>query len=33
MLGRWAMDKAAHTLAGWDAEVGEQLPVYVAVNL
>ncbi|MEO8618972.1 MAG: bifunctional diguanylate cyclase/phosphodiesterase, partial [Sphingomicrobium sp.] len=32
-LGRWAMDKAAHTLAGWDAEVGEQLPVYVAVNL
>ncbi len=32
-LGRWAMDKAANTLAGWDAKVGEQLPVYVAVNL
>ncbi len=32
-LGRWAMDKAAHTLAGWDAQVGEPLPVYVAVNL
>lgn len=32
-LGRWAMDKATHTLAAWDAQVGEQLPVYVAVNL
>ncbi|HEV2044872.1 MAG TPA: EAL domain-containing protein, partial [Sphingomicrobium sp.] len=32
-LGRWAMDKAAHTLAGWDRETGEKLPVYVAVNL
>ncbi len=32
-LGRWAMDKAAQTLAGWDHETGEKLPVYVAVNL
>ncbi len=32
-LGRWAMDKAAQTLADWDKEVGEQLPLYVAVNL
>jgi diguanylate cyclase (GGDEF)-like protein len=32
-LGRWAMDKAAHTLAGWDRETGEKLPLYVGVNL
>ena len=32
-LGRWAMDKAAQTLAGWDHETGEKLPLYVAVNL
>jgi len=32
-LGRWAMDKAAQTLAGWDAAEGRQLPLYVAVNL
>ena len=32
-LGRWAMDKAAHTLAGWDEETGEKLPLYVGVNL
>ena len=32
-LGRWAMDKAAQTLAGWDRETGKKLPVYVAVNL
>jgi len=32
-LGRWAMDKAAHTLAGWDRDAGEKLPLYVAVNL
>jgi len=32
-LGRWAMDTAAHTLAGWDSEAGEKLPLYVAVNL
>jgi EAL domain-containing protein (putative c-di-GMP-specific phosphodiesterase class I) len=32
-LGRWAMDKAAQTLAGWDKTVGETLPLYVGVNL
>ena len=32
-LGRWAMDKATRTLAGWDEAAGEKLPVYVAVNL
>ena len=32
-LGRWAMDKAVQTLAGWDREIGEKLPLYVGVNL
>ena len=32
-LGRWAMDRAARTLADWDAQSGEELPCYVAVNL
>ncbi len=32
-LGRWAMDKAAQTLAGWDQAAGKVLPLYVAVNL
>ena len=32
-LGRWAMDKAAKTLADWDSETGETLPLYVGVNL
>ena len=32
-LGRWAMDKAAHTLAEWDKAAGETLPLYVGVNL
>jgi diguanylate cyclase (GGDEF)-like protein len=32
-LGRWAMDKAAQTLADWDREAGEALPLYVGVNL
>ena len=32
-LGRWAMDKAANTLASWDIQSGEKLPVYVGVNL
>ncbi len=32
-LGRWAMDKAMATLAGWDREAGAELPVYVGVNL
>jgi diguanylate cyclase (GGDEF)-like protein len=32
-LGRWAMDKAAQTLADWDARLGVKLPLYVGVNL
>src|SRR5689334_11141612 len=32
-LGRWAMDKACHTLAGWDEKAGQKLPLYVSVNL
>lgn len=32
-LGRWAMDKATQTLAGWDKQAGERLPLYVSVNL
>ncbi len=32
-LGRWAMDRALHTLAGWDKAAGEALPLYVGVNL
>jgi diguanylate cyclase (GGDEF)-like protein len=32
-LGRWAMDKALHTLADWDKDAGTPLPAYVAVNL
>ena len=32
-LGRWAMDKAAQTVAEWDREAGEPLPIYVGVNL
>jgi diguanylate cyclase (GGDEF)-like protein len=32
-LGRWAMDRAATTLAEWDRNAGEALPVYVGVNL
>ncbi len=32
-LGRWAMDKAANTLAEWDKGAGEALPLYVGVNL
>jgi EAL domain-containing protein (putative c-di-GMP-specific phosphodiesterase class I) len=32
-LGRWAMDKATQTLADWDKEIGEELPLYVSVNL
>ncbi len=32
-LGRWAMDKATQTLADWDRQSGQALPVYVAVNL
>jgi diguanylate cyclase (GGDEF)-like protein len=32
-LGRWAMDKAAQTLADWDKRAGVKLPLYVGVNL
>ncbi|MEQ7873093.1 EAL domain-containing protein [Sphingomonas sp. ASV193] len=32
-LGRWATDKAAATLARWDAEAGAPLPVHVGINL
>ena len=32
-LGRWAMDRAAQTLAAWDREAGLRLPVQVGVNL
>ena len=32
-LGRWAMDKATSTLADWDKAAGENLPLYVGVNL
>ena len=32
-LGRWAMHKAADTLAEWDRSAGERLPLYVGVNL
>jgi diguanylate cyclase (GGDEF)-like protein len=32
-LGRWAMDRATHTLAEWDRTAGETLPLYVGVNL
>jgi diguanylate cyclase (GGDEF)-like protein len=32
-LGRWAMDRAARTLAEWDRQSGEKLPLYVGVNL
>jgi len=32
-LGRWAMDAACKTLATWDEQAGEKLPLYVSVNL
>jgi diguanylate cyclase (GGDEF)-like protein len=32
-LGRWAMDTATRTLADWDKRAGEELPLYVSVNL
>jgi diguanylate cyclase (GGDEF)-like protein len=32
-LGRWAMHKAADTLAEWDRKAGQPLPLYVGVNL
>ncbi|MCJ8191839.1 putative bifunctional diguanylate cyclase/phosphodiesterase [Sphingomicrobium aestuariivivum] len=32
-LGRWAMDKAARTLSGWDNAEGQVLPINLSVNL
>jgi diguanylate cyclase (GGDEF)-like protein len=32
-LGRWAMHRAADTLAEWDRQAGETLPLHVGVNL
>ncbi|MEN3973335.1 bifunctional diguanylate cyclase/phosphodiesterase [Sphingomicrobium sp. XHP0235] len=32
-LGRWAMDRAARTLASWDTAEGETLPIRMSVNL
>src|SRR5262245_52843526 len=32
-LGRWAMDRAAQTVADWAQQLGEPLPIYCAVNL
>ncbi|MGS1016818.1 putative bifunctional diguanylate cyclase/phosphodiesterase [Allosphingosinicella humi] len=32
-LGRWALDAATRTLAGWDETVGRKLPLSIAVNL
>ena len=32
-LGRWAMDRAARTIAEWDLQMGRPLPLYVGVNL
>ena len=32
-LGRWAMDRAAQTLAGWDQQEGKILPIHLGVNL
>jgi diguanylate cyclase (GGDEF)-like protein len=32
-LGRWALDRAAQTIANWDAKAGKTLPVRISVNL
>ncbi|PSJ37131.1 putative bifunctional diguanylate cyclase/phosphodiesterase [Allosphingosinicella deserti] len=32
-LGRWALEEAIETLAGWDRKVGRTLPLSVSVNL
>jgi c-di-GMP phosphodiesterase Gmr len=32
-LGRWALDRAAQTIADWDAKAGKTLPVRISVNL
>jgi c-di-GMP phosphodiesterase Gmr len=32
-LGRWALDRAAQTIADWDHKAGRELPVRISVNL
>jgi len=32
-LGRWALDSALRTLAGWEASLNESLPIRMAVNV
>jgi diguanylate cyclase (GGDEF)-like protein len=32
-LGRWALDSALRTLAGWETALGETLPLKIAVNV
>jgi c-di-GMP phosphodiesterase Gmr len=32
-LGRWALDRAAQTIAQWDQRAGRELPVRISVNL
>jgi c-di-GMP phosphodiesterase Gmr len=32
-LGRWALDRAAQTIADWDKKAGRKLPVRISVNL
>jgi c-di-GMP phosphodiesterase Gmr len=32
-LGRWALDRAAQTIADWDKQAGRELPVRISVNL
>jgi diguanylate cyclase (GGDEF)-like protein len=32
-LGRWALDSAIKTLAGWDEAAARELPLYMGVNL
>jgi diguanylate cyclase (GGDEF)-like protein len=32
-LGRWALDRAARTLADWDARAGRTLPIGLSVNV
>ena len=32
-LGRWALDRAAQTIAQWDARAGRELPMRISVNL
>ncbi|MEQ1550432.1 bifunctional diguanylate cyclase/phosphodiesterase [Sphingorhabdus sp.] len=32
-LGRWALEKAAKTIAQWEGDMGDDLPIKVSVNL